>query len=267
MSDNAYQLIRYTNNDVMRKIELALVDPLCKTLFSGIVDSVSTRYRYNPLDVETWVTHGVHSYTLKPAVAETIWLPLLRLAQLVHCAAYDYNPYATRLPLPNAIPLGRLVEINTEAPELSITLARPIINPLLKHFSSIRLLRNCIVLVQEAIERGLEWIGRALEATLERGKDCSWNWGAYWGIQRDEFLERVEGAMVRKAQVSYARIEEIKTEDGEGAMILHPTESSLAKHIEEVSKGRIMVSSQPNTFNIDFDLEDSSSNEFLSLFA
>ncbi|KAG6817325.1 hypothetical protein H0H93_007338, partial [Arthromyces matolae] len=201
MTHNSQQLIRYSTSPVMQKIELSLADPLCKTLFSGIIDTVPLNYRFTPLDIDAHLNQGVVTYTLDKEVANSLWVPLRRLAQFVHCAAYNFNPYATQMPLPSSISLAKLVEINVEAPDLSRVIATPIHNPLLGHFPSARLLRDRIVLIQRAIESALEWIGKALEATLTRGDDCSWNWGAYWGIERGDFLERVEGAVLRKSNV------------------------------------------------------------------
>ncbi|KAG6812381.1 hypothetical protein H0H93_013866 [Arthromyces matolae] len=165
MSDK--QLIRYADDFYMQKIDLILADPLCKILFEGLIDTVPLHYRFTPLDIEPHVDQGVVTYTLHPEVANELWAPIRRLGQLIVCAAYDYNPYAFTLPLPKFVSMNKLIEIGMESPDLTRVFSTPIENPLLAHFPSARLLRDRIVLVQKAIERGLDWVGRAMEATLE----------------------------------------------------------------------------------------------------
>ncbi|KAG6914070.1 hypothetical protein DXG01_002589 [Tephrocybe rancida] len=256
------RVLAYVAPSTLRELELAIKDTFLKILFRGSIGTSLLDYEFSLIDVVTHLDYGITSYTLDKLVADALWLVLRKIAQVVHCAAWQHNPYESRKPLPSFIPTYQLSALGVTAPLISLVLANPVANPLLEAFSSVKALRERVQLVKQAAFRFIGWIGNAITLSIEIGAGATWNWGAYWGLTWEEFLGRIEG--VKKEGDQLAGTETCAIDDNPLAVILHPTHSSTAIRAAQIFDGDIPI--QAATIYVE--LEDNSvfENEFISLF-
>lgn len=126
-----------TNNPALRDLEAVLLDPFLRSIFYGAVGSTMLDFKPSRLDINTHLNFGVTSYSLDPAVASALWLGLKKLAQIIHCAGNDYNPFTTLQPLPITIPTEKLCSAGLSPPLISLILAFPFTNALLARCDSV----------------------------------------------------------------------------------------------------------------------------------
>ncbi|KAF8059029.1 hypothetical protein FPV67DRAFT_1675643 [Lyophyllum atratum] len=252
--------LTFVASPTMRQIEAVIRDPFLKSLFRGAIASPLLDYQYNPLDIIPHLDHGATSYTLDPRVATSLWSLMTKMAQVVHCAAHDFDPYTSGKELPITLPRDRLKSLQLSTPTLSYVLAFPHRNPLLDAFPSMEQLRFRLQLVQHIACSYLVWIGKGIERSVAQGMACSWNWGAYWGMQWEEFLERLEQPA---KYIPVVPVYDNKAVDDSLTMILHPSLSTPALRANNIYNGRIPIRGGPIT--VDFPLAESA-DDFAHLF-
>ncbi|KAF8071498.1 hypothetical protein FPV67DRAFT_1665537 [Lyophyllum atratum] len=233
---NAVTFVTYPST---RELERVLGSPFIKTLYHGAVGTLLFDYSFSPLDIVPVIEYGVTTYALEPKLATTLWMTLKKLAQIIHCAAWDHNPFASAEPLPLSLPLDKLSSINLPAPLISLILASPERNPLLDAFPSIYDVKHRIALVQHIATYYVRWLAAAVERSIKMGADSCWSWGAYWGLSWEEFLAHYENhtAVVRVPLPTY----DPAAVDNSLALILHPTASTVAIRANKVLRGDIPV--------------------------
>ncbi|KAF8059911.1 hypothetical protein FPV67DRAFT_1674467 [Lyophyllum atratum] len=240
--------VTFVAHPTMRELERVIKNPFLKTLFRGAISSLLLDYAFNPLDIVPHLNIGLTTYSLEPRIATTLWTNILKIAQVIHCSALDFNPYTTSEPLPVAIPYDRFRALTLHAPVISLALQAPHRNPLLDEFLTIEEVQERVARVQHFGHYYIRWIGSGIERAVALGENAKgWNWGAYWGLSWEEFLEHVEAhTPVRKVP--------LPTYDSAAinhslALILHPTHSHaarratniLAGHIPTESRGRVAL--------------------------
>ncbi|KAG6904341.1 hypothetical protein DXG01_010835 [Tephrocybe rancida] len=221
--------LTYVVPSTLCELELIIKNTFLKILFCGSIGTSLLDYQFSLIDVITHLDYGITSYTLDKLVADALWLVLRKIAQVVHCAAWQHNPYESRKPLPSFIPTYQLLALSITAPLISLVLANPIANPLLQVFSSIKALCKHVQLVQQAAFCCIRWIGSMITCSIEIEDKSTWNWGTYWGLTWEEFLGRIEAVKEEAIkEESHPAMEARIIEDNLLAVILHPTLSSTA---------------------------------------
>ncbi|KAF8073445.1 hypothetical protein FPV67DRAFT_1666212 [Lyophyllum atratum] len=241
----------------LRELEATIRDPFLKTLFQGTIGSSIYNYRYNPIDIINHLDLGVTTYSLDRQIATSLWLVLKKLAQVIHCAALNHNPFETNRPLPLTIPIAQLRALRVSAPHISLVLAFPDQNPLSDRFSTIEELRDRIELVQHIAAYYVRWIGRGIQRSVEKGVGSTWNWGAMWGMGWLEFLGRLETpGLVREAGMPEYDGHAV---DNSLSVILHPSRSfaaaysqAMATRTDDIMNGRIPIQDGQITVNVPF---------------
>ncbi|KDR68034.1 hypothetical protein GALMADRAFT_146764 [Galerina marginata CBS 339.88] len=211
-------------------LKVVLQDPYLTTIFFGAINSRVTEYNISPLDVTVDLDLGVTSFLLDERLADSAWLAVVKLAQIVQCAGNQHNPYDLKgAPLPLTIPDAAFRSIDTEPILLPITLLTPTVNPLRQKYSSYQALLDQFALVQKTVLAHIAWMAIAIHRSLAQGPRSLWSWGSYFGIGWGEFLERVSGVHdVHSVRTPMPTIEEpydLTSIENRVALVLHPTMS------------------------------------------
>jgi len=196
--------LTFQSDNSMRAIEASIHDPFIRALFQGALNTRVLNHQLCALDIEQ-TTEG--TFSVKKEIAIAIWQDVIKIAQIIHCAANDFSPFdqasfsGARL-LPLTIPEHALESISLPAPIISISLVRPKANPLLVTFDNLESVKQRVEFVQSMANTYLAWLGVALGRSLQQGLRSQWNFGSYWGISHGEFLYRVGGDAERVQAVS-----------------------------------------------------------------
>ncbi|RDB20174.1 hypothetical protein Hypma_012727 [Hypsizygus marmoreus] len=240
---NVQSTLTYTPFGAIRRLENVLHDSTLKTLFHGVINPSILTLRLSRFDINARLDYGTTIYSVDPTAAAALWNSVKKIAQVIHCAAYDINPYTSNRPLPPTLPLDHLASLGLRAPSCSIALSvKSGQAPLGMTATNCDVLYDLIAAFQQMATYYLEWLARAIETSLAQGLRSRWNWGAYWGINWEEFMDRAQGRINDEAIEGIARIEAI---DNSHALILHPTHSRTARRARRraplILNGRIPV--------------------------
>ena len=192
-------------------------------------------YTPSHLDFIPIVDYGSLSYRLKPELASALWLELIQRARIILCAANDFNPYApanVTKPLPTTICLAALQQLDISWPVVGLSYLLPGRNPLLDP-SSRETLFSTFRAVQHAARWYSDWIFNAARHTITLGPASRWNFGAYFGYRRDEFLVKAgPGLPSPTARSTYSHASTANTTlsiSDNTSLMLHPTASLTAR--------------------------------------
>lgn len=181
--------MRFDPRNSLHNLETVLTDPLLKSLFCASISGPLVSYRPQYSDAIPEFHHGRFGYRLHEHIANDVWTDLQRLAYIIHCAANNYNPFASQLPVSIDIPYAALDEISLEIPAVSLSLVYQN-NPLSELLES----RDRVVERAQAIKAigfyFINWIAEAVRRSIKRGESTNWNFGAFWGMTKGEFIER-----------------------------------------------------------------------------
>jgi hypothetical protein len=209
-------------------------------------------YTPSHLDFIPIVDYGSLSYRLKPELASALWLELIQRARIILCAANDFNPYApanVTKPLPTTICLAALQQLNISWPVVGLSYLLPGHNPLLNP-SSRETLFSTFRAVQHAARWYSDWIFNVARHTVTLGPASRWNFGAYFGYRRDEFLVKAgPGLPSPMAHSTYSHASTANTTlsiSDNTSLMLHPT-ASLTARTTLVTDALTMDSDPPAT--------------------
>jgi hypothetical protein len=181
--------VRFNPQDSLHNLETVLADPLLKALFRGALAGSVVHYRPTHTDVHPEFKYGQFGYRLNETIADGIWTDLQRIAQIVHCAANDYNPFTASAPLSIDLPYDALNEINLSIPAVSLTLVYDV-NPLLAIVESRDKVIERVQILKTIGFYFINWMAEAVRRSVQKGRDSAWNFGAYWGMSKEEFVYR-----------------------------------------------------------------------------
>lgn len=233
---SAISTLSRTSNVAFRGLEETLADPFLRALFQGAIGNLVLDYKPSPLDVVPHLRSGVTTYSLDPQVANSLWVSIRKIAQIIHCAGNNYNPFTTRQPLPITIPPARLRAIQLSSPLISMALAFPFNNPLLIECDTIDDILNRVIIIRHIANYYVRWMARGIKTSVEQGVGAAWNWGCYWGMTWSDFLDRLGVPVPIKPLGGLP--EGVLDYDGAAidnslTLILHPSLSSAAITIRE----------------------------------
>ncbi|PPQ81628.1 hypothetical protein CVT26_003005, partial [Gymnopilus dilepis] len=176
------------------QLETVLKDPFLKVLFRGAINPGILDYRVSPLDITAQVVNGDTTFRLRESIAQTLWLTVVKLAQVIQCAGNNYNPYeANDHPLPLSIPDASFRSIGFDPLILPLVLFPATINPLLRPFPSIPAIEEEVCRVVQIVQVHIQWLAVAISRSLAQGVNSAWQWGAYFAVPWGDFMERVAG--------------------------------------------------------------------------
>lgn len=181
--------VRFNPQDSLHNLETVLADPLLKALFRGALSGSIVHYRPTYTDAHPEFKYGQFGYRLNETIADGIWTDLQRIAQIVHCAANDYNPFTAVAPLPIDISYDALNEINLSIPAVSLTLVYDV-NPLLALVESRDKVIERVQILKTIGFYFINWMAEAVRRSVQQGRSSAWNFGAYWGMSKEEFVYR-----------------------------------------------------------------------------
>jgi hypothetical protein len=182
---------RFDPRDSLRNLETVLADPLLKALFRGALSGSVVGYRPRIGDVLPEFRHGQFGYRLNETIANEFWLDLQRIAQIIHCAASNYNPFIATQPLSADIPYAALDEISLSMPAISLTLVYDL-NPLFDLLESRERVVERVQILKTIGFYFINWVAEAVRRSVKKGETSLWNWGAFWGMSREEFVARAK---------------------------------------------------------------------------
>ena len=153
---------------------------------------------------EDWMYSGVRYeqgriityYKIRPSIAKQMWKGVINLARLTICAANDtiWQRVPRRGPDDPVYPLDVLLEWGSNflyvIPHLSLSRDTDSENPLLSYETpSLRQLEQYFVGYQNVVCYYANWTRSAIKTSLNAGFQSETNWGAFWGLSKEEFLD------------------------------------------------------------------------------
>ena len=215
---------------------LILADKFLHQVFDrSLRDSNILSYTPSHLDFIPVIDFGSLSYRLKPELASALWLELIQRARIILCAANDFNPYASAnvtKPLPTVIRLPALQQLDISWPVVGLSYLLPGRNPLLD-VSSRETLFTTFRAMQHAARWYSDWIFNAAKHTVTLGPASQWNFGAYFGYRKDEFLVKAGPGLSSPSAhstFSHATVADpTSVIPDDTSLILHPTASLAAR--------------------------------------
>jgi len=181
--------IRFDPRNSIANVETVVADPLIKSLIHATMMGPIFWYRPKHTDIVPDFRLGQFGYRLHDHIANDIWVDLQRLAFIIHCAANDHNPFINRSPVSIDIPYAALDEISLEMPAISLCLVYQG-NPLHDLMESgERVIERAQVLKTIGFYF-MNWMAEAIRRSIKKGTSSYWNFGAFWGMSKAEFMER-----------------------------------------------------------------------------
>ncbi|KAJ6516645.1 hypothetical protein C8R47DRAFT_1313054 [Mycena vitilis] len=135
---------------------------------------------------------GKTSYRIRPGFMYQIATALARLAEFIHCASNDHNPWISGGPpdLPLSMDQSGLEESALPIPGVSLFRGYSIQSLEQRRFSSVEEALNFIRMAIALYNYYLLWIANQIRHFLRFGYDSKWNWGAPLSMAKTEFLRR-----------------------------------------------------------------------------
>ena len=152
---------------------------------------------------EDWMYSGIKYeqgriityYRIRPSIARQMWKGVVNLARLAICAANDttWQQVPKRGPSDPVYPLDVLLEWGSNflyvLPHLSLSRDADSDNPLLSYETPfLRQLEQYFVGYQNVACYYSNWIRSAIKTSLNSGFQSETNWGAFWGLSKEDFL-------------------------------------------------------------------------------
>ncbi|KAF8973600.1 hypothetical protein BDZ97DRAFT_2069710 [Flammula alnicola] len=212
------------SNSALDRLHRLLLDDGLKFHFFNLLNSDALRYSPSTWDVAITIDEGVSAYRLKPIVADSIWRAVHQLREFVLASGNNFTPNDSRvLPLPDTIPYDLLTSSDISVPYIAHIPLNSTSNPLYSTFYSFDELWARVRLIQDFLEFTIHWLCDALERSIKGLGGRLWNFGAYFGYTREEFEEKA--GYFKSLSTDHQEI----AVNNERALILHPTESTMAR--------------------------------------
>lgn len=187
--------LHFDHRNALNNLETVLADPLLKILFRGALSGPIANYNVNLADIFYDHQWGRRGFRLNQTIAEHFWEDLKRTAYIIHCAGNDYNPYTNPHPISMDIPTAALDEISLSLPTVSLALVYDL-NPLL----DIQPSKDDVITRVEILKAVgcyfINWLTEAARRSIKKGEDSLWNFEAFWGLSRKEFMARARKGYV-----------------------------------------------------------------------
>jgi hypothetical protein len=175
-------------------LETVLGDPTLRfftriTLETGLLT-------HTPLatDVVQGLDMGQTYFVLAPIMRDLIAKSLNGVADFIHCAANDHNPFfdGGRPDIPPLIDRCTLDQLCLSIPGISIYSTYQLNPPgRITRFSTEEDVHEYVKLAKAVYHYYINWIANAIRISTEFGYHCSFNWGAPLGMSKTEFIHRV----------------------------------------------------------------------------
>jgi hypothetical protein len=181
--------IRFDPRNSLHNLETVLADPLLRALYRGLLSGPLVYYRPSIHDVQPVLKHGTVGYMLNQNIADSFWTDIQRIAQIIHCSANDVDPFSGNGEIPMDIPNDALTEISLEMPAISLAMVynmTPFADPL----SSRELVVECVQILKAVGFYFVNWMAEAVRRSVKKGMGSLWNFGAFYGMPRQEFIAR-----------------------------------------------------------------------------
>ena len=142
--------------------------------------------------------HQIPSYQMRPDVARRLWSGVITLSRMAVCAANDCTWADVPVDELNTpiFPRDVLIEWGSNRlftiPHLILTSKADIDNPLLQYQTrSKSKLRGYFTGYQNVAMYYANWIRNTVRTSINQGFLSETNWGAVWGLSKEEFLDMV----------------------------------------------------------------------------
>ncbi|KAJ7258549.1 hypothetical protein C8J57DRAFT_1472280 [Mycena rebaudengoi] len=175
-------------------LETVLGDPTLRfftriTLETGLLT-------HTPLatDVVQGLDMGQTYFVLAPIMRDLIAKSLNGVADFIHCAANDHNPFfdGGRPDIPPLIYRCTLDQLCLSIPGISIHSTYQLNPPgRITRFSTEEDVHEYVKLAKAVYHYYINWIANAIRISTGFGYHCSFNWGAPLGMSKTEFIHRV----------------------------------------------------------------------------
>jgi hypothetical protein len=226
----------------------ALKDVLNHPLLKSYIDGTISDITYTQPLIGRFIIPVVYEaqdgsfqakFFLHPKVAERLWSGLVFMSRIFMAGCNDNNVINPATP-PKSYSSDCVIELGDHHFTFRHhVLADPTRNPFLcSSFSSIDRLAESYRNMQYIVSRYAIWLAHAIRISLLKGFRSEFNFGAYWGLTKTQFLDLLAPGVFDEARdraEGRARILKPASEtnsDSSRALVLHPRFSKMAQTVE-----------------------------------
>ncbi|KAJ7614214.1 hypothetical protein B0H17DRAFT_1220655 [Mycena rosella] len=169
-----------------------LGDPTLRSFAQFSLGSQLLNHTPSGDDVLPVLDSGHWTYRVRPSICFHMEDAFDRIADFIHCAANDHNPYFAggRPDIPTSIPTASLEELGTRIPGASLfRMYHARMQD--RRFPNIDSALEFIHTAKRVYNYYIHWIANAIRMSTEFGYHSSWNWGAPFGMSVTEFIHRI----------------------------------------------------------------------------
>ncbi|KAJ7099637.1 hypothetical protein C8R43DRAFT_964187 [Mycena crocata] len=175
---------------------VGLIEPQLFRSILLLINSMALSHRFTFSDTVPSIQYGVRTFMLTTAAAWGLFGGGTYIARAVHCAAHGID-LATRAAqfIPVHLPIAALREVGLLMPAISLLLSYPD-NPFLRRRFPTRLAAiRAAERFQDWVNSNLNWMAECIFRSREKGLLSLWNFGAFLGMSKAEFVRRVRAAL------------------------------------------------------------------------
>lgn len=174
------------------RLDVILGDPFLRSTFQGALNTRVLDYKISLTDITAHLNENMcTTYTLDSDIAGSLFSIFKKLIQVITCAGNNFNPNIDIMPLPPNLPKDAITSLSMPDPIISWGALSTSVNPLALEFYSVTNIFKMFKKLQDIANFLFGWIAEAIKTSVLQGQDSRWNFGSYFGLTFEDFLNRV----------------------------------------------------------------------------
>ena len=175
------------------RLDAILGDPFLRSIFQGALNARVIDYKISFTDITAHLNGEARTtYTLDADIASSLFSVFKKLTQVITCAGNNFNPNIDIIPLPSQLPKDAVASLGMTDPVSSWGTLNTSINPLALEFDSVASIFKVFKKLQDIANFLFGWIAEAVKISVLQGQGSKWNFGSYFGLSFEEFLDRIQ---------------------------------------------------------------------------
>lgn len=174
------------------RLDAVLSDPFLRSTFQGALNVRVLDYKLSLTDITAHLNDNARTtYALDSDITGSLFSIFKKLIQVITCAGDNYNPNVDIMPLLPNLPKGAVTSLGMTDPIISWGALSASVNPLALEFYSVANIFKMFKKLQDIANFLFGWIAEAVKASVLQGQNSRWNFGSYFGLTYEEFLDRI----------------------------------------------------------------------------
>lgn len=174
------------------RLEAILGDPFLRSIFQGALNAHVLDYKISLTDITAHLNDNARTtYTLDSDIAGSLFSIFKKLIQVITCAGNNFNPNSDIMPLPVDLPKDAVASLGMPDLVTSWGALSSTVNPLALEFCSVANILKMFKRLQDIANFLFGWIAEAIRISVLQGESSKWNFGSYFGLTYEEFLDHI----------------------------------------------------------------------------